>query len=103
MVMDADFGQLKHRADFNLAGLSFSPAELAEEINKHIPAFEIEYEPDYGQAIADSWPRTIDDRAAREEWGWQPAYGLSMMVGDMLHKLGEKLDAPRQWVALQAD
>jgi nucleoside-diphosphate-sugar epimerase len=96
MAMDADFGQLEHHADFNLAGLSFSPAELAEGIKKHIPAFEIEHKPNYRQAIADSWPCTTDNRAAREEWGWQPAYGLSTMVGDMLHKLGEKLEAQRR-------
>lgn len=87
MLMDADFEQLEHHADFNLAGLSFSPAELAAEIKKHIPEFEIAYEPDCRQEIADSWPRTIDDRAAREEWGWEPTYDLSTMVKDMLANL----------------
>lgn len=92
MLMDADFDQLEHHADFNLAGLSFSPAELAAEIKKHIPEFEITYEPDYRQEIADSWPRTIDDRAAREEWCWEPAYDLPTMVADMLSKLQSRLD-----------
>jgi nucleoside-diphosphate-sugar epimerase len=91
MLMDADAEQLDHHADFNLSGLSFSPAELAAEIKKHIPEFEITYEPDYRQEIADSWPCTIDDSAAREEWGWEPQYDLSAMVADMLEKLQRKL------------
>ncbi|MBS3783767.1 MAG: NAD-dependent epimerase/dehydratase family protein [Anaerolineae bacterium] len=91
MLMDADFEQLEHHADFNLAGFSLSPAELAAEIKKHIPEFEITYEPDYRQEIADSWPCTIDDSAAREEWGWEPAYDLPAMVEDMLEKLKKRL------------
>jgi nucleoside-diphosphate-sugar epimerase len=89
-LMEADSAALKHHADFNLAAMSFSPAELAAEIRKHIPEFTCEYEPDYRQQIADSWPRTIDDSAAREEWGWEPVYDLSAMVVDMLEKLGRK-------------
>ena len=92
MLMDAPFDQLEHHADFNLAGLSFSPEELAAEIRRHIPDFEITYEPDYRQEIADSWPRTIDDRVAREEWGWEPAYDLPAMVEDMFEKLRERLE-----------
>jgi nucleoside-diphosphate-sugar epimerase len=91
MLMDADLDQLEHHADFNLSGLSFSPAALAAEIKKHIPEFEIAYEPDYRQEIADSWPCTIDDSAAREEWGWEPQYDLSDMVADMLEKLRRRL------------
>jgi nucleoside-diphosphate-sugar epimerase len=90
-LMDADPDQLEHHADFNLSGLSFSPAELAAEIRKHIPEFEITYEPDYRQTIADSWPCTIDDSAAREEWGWEPQYDLPAMVADMLEKLQRRL------------
>jgi nucleoside-diphosphate-sugar epimerase len=90
MLMEADLSRLKHHADFNLAGLSFSAGELAAEIKQHIPEFVCEYEPDFRQAIADSWPRTIDDSAAREEWGWQPQYDLPAMVKDMLEKLGKK-------------
>ena len=90
MLMEADLARLKHHADFNLAGLSFSAGELAAEIKQHIPEFVCEYEPDFRQAIADSWPRTIDDRSAREEWGWQPEYDLAAMVKDMLERLGKK-------------
>jgi nucleoside-diphosphate-sugar epimerase len=92
MLMDAPFDHLEHHADFNVAGLSFSPAELAAEIKRHIPSFEITYEPDYRQAIADSWPRTIDDQVAREEWNWEPAYDLPDMVEDMLEKLRSQLE-----------
>jgi nucleoside-diphosphate-sugar epimerase len=91
MLMEADFDQLEHHADFNLAAISFSPAELAAEIKQHIPEFEIEYRPDYRQEIADSWPHTIDDSAARAEWGWEPKYDLAAMVEDMLTKLRKKI------------
>jgi nucleoside-diphosphate-sugar epimerase len=90
MLMEADLSGLKHHADFNLAGLSFSAGELAAEIKKHIPEFVCEYKPDFRQEIADSWPCTIDDSAAREEWGWEPQYDLVAMVADMLEKLGKR-------------
>ncbi len=90
MLMETDFSRLKHHTDFNVAGLSFSAGELAAEIRKHIPDFVCEYKPDFRQQIADSWPRTIDDSAAREEWGWEPQYDLPTMVKDMLEKLGRK-------------
>ena len=89
-LMEADLARLKHHADFNLAAMSFSPAELVAEIQKHIPEFVYEYKPDFRQEIADSWPRTIDDSAAREEWDWEPEYDLAAMVKDMLEKLGQK-------------
>jgi threonine 3-dehydrogenase len=89
-LMDADFDQLEHHADFNLAAFSFSPADLVAEIQKHIPDFTVAYRPDYRQKIADSWPRSIDDSAAREEWGWEPAFDLSAMVADMLERLGRR-------------
>ena len=89
-LMEADLAGLEHHADFNMASMSFSAGELAAEIKKHIPEFTIEYQPDYRQAIADSWPRTIDDRAARKEWGWQPSYDLASMTADMLEKLGQR-------------
>ena len=90
-VMEVDLAQLKHHTDFNLAAFSFGPAELVAEIQKHIPEFTCDYKPDYRQEIADSWPRTIDDSAAREEWGWEPEYDLAGMVKDMLEKLGRRL------------
>lgn len=90
-VMAADLSQLEHHTDFNLAAMSFSPAELVAEIQKHMPEFTCEYKPDFRQAIADSWPRTIDDSAAREEWGWKPQYDLAAMVTDMLEKLERRL------------
>lgn len=86
-LMEADLARLKHHTDFNLAAMSFSAGELAAEIQKHIPDFEVSYEPDFRQAIADSWPRSIDDSAARQEWGWQPDYDLPAMVTDMLARL----------------
>jgi nucleoside-diphosphate-sugar epimerase len=89
-LMGADLSKLKHHADYNLAAMSFSPKELVAEIQKHIPEFTCEYKPDFRQAIADSWPRTIDDSAAREEWEWEPQYGLAAMVKDMLGKLGKR-------------
>jgi nucleoside-diphosphate-sugar epimerase len=92
MLMEADFDQLRHHAEFNIAALSFCPEDLADEIRKHIPEFAITYKPDYRQQIADSWPCTIDDSAAREEWGWEPAYDLPAMVEDMLEKLERKLE-----------
>ena len=90
-LMEADLSGLKHHSDFNLAAMSFSPAELAAEIKKHIPEFTCEYQPDFRQAIADSWPMTIDDSAAREEWGWEPSYDLAAMTADMLEKLGQRI------------
>ncbi|GAB4285113.1 MAG: L-threonine 3-dehydrogenase [Marinilabiliales bacterium] len=89
-LMQADFNKLKHHSDFNVGAMSFSVAELAESIKKHIPDFEITYEPDFRQAIADSWPNDVDDSAAREEWGWKPDYDLEAMTEDMLKVIGEK-------------
>ncbi len=90
-LMEADFNRLKHHCDFNLAGMSFSAEELALEIKKHIPEFTYEFHPDFRQEIADSWPKRIDDSAAREEWGWEPKFDLSTMVTDMLSRLRQKL------------
>jgi len=92
-LMEADFSKLKHHTDFNLTAMSFSARELAEEIKKYIPDFECEYKPDFRQKIADSWPRSIDDSAAREEWGWKPDYDLEKMVKDMIEKLQKKYKA----------
>jgi len=89
-LMTAPFGQLKHHSDFNVGSMSFSAGQLAAEIAKHVPGFECIYEPDFRQAIADSWPSSIDDTAAREEWGWSPSYDLASMTNDMLDKLGKR-------------
>ncbi len=91
-LMEADGSRLKHRNAFNVTAMHFTPQELANEIKKHIPEFEIEYDVDpVRQAIADSWPNHIDDTSAREEWGWMPKYGLEEMTEDMIEKLGIKL------------
>ncbi|MGD1994463.1 MAG: NAD-dependent epimerase/dehydratase family protein [Anaerolineae bacterium] len=89
-IMEVDAADLEHHANYNVAAMSFRPSDLVTEIQKHIPEFVCEYNPDYRQEIADSWPRTIDDSAAREEWGWQPDYDLAAMAADMLEKLSEK-------------
>ena len=90
-LMEAPLENLVHHSDFNLGAMSFSAEELAASIKMHIPEFECTYEPDFRQAIADSWPRSVDDSAAREEWGWKPDYDLPAMTKDMLEKLRIKL------------
>jgi nucleoside-diphosphate-sugar epimerase len=72
--------------------MSFDVTELANSIKKYIPDFEISYEPDYHQAIADSWPNSVDDSAARQEWGWQPGYDLDAMTRDMLNAVRKKYE-----------
>ena len=89
-LMEADSDRLQHHADFNLAAMRFSAGELAAEVKKHIPDFKCEYQPDARQAIADSWPRSLDDRAARREWGWEPRYDLAAMTAEMLDSLGKR-------------
>jgi nucleoside-diphosphate-sugar epimerase len=89
-LMDADISKLKHHCDFNLTAMSFSAGELADEIRKYIPKFKCDYKPDFRQAIADTWPKTIDDSTARKEWGWKPDYDLEVMTKDMLEKLGKR-------------
>ena len=91
-LMEADPARLIHRNAFNVTAMSFTPTELAAAIEKRLPGFRIEYEIDpVRQAIADSWPRSLDDSAARAEWGWAPEYGLDAMVDDMIEKLSLKL------------
>jgi nucleoside-diphosphate-sugar epimerase len=86
-LMEADFDKLEHHGDFNVGSMSFSAGELAAEIRKHVPGFKVTYEPDFRQAIADSWPQSVDDSAARKEWGWDPSYNIDSMTRDMLEKL----------------
>ncbi len=87
-LMEADPERLEHRNAFNIAAMSFTPEELATEIRRHMPEFLIDYEVDpVRQAIADSWPNSVDDSAASREWGWAPTHDLESMVADMLDHL----------------
>jgi nucleoside-diphosphate-sugar epimerase len=91
-VMKADAGGLGHRNAYNVTSMSITPQELADEIARQLPGFEIDYHVDpVRQAIADSWPRSIDDAAARADWGWQPRFGLEAMTEDMIARLTERL------------
>ena len=91
-LMEADEAKLVHRNSFNVTAMNFTPEELAAEIRRHIPGFEIRYEIDpVRQGIADSWPNSLDCSAARTEWGFSPQYSLSAMVADMLSKLKARL------------
>ncbi|MGL4730677.1 MAG: L-threonine 3-dehydrogenase [Clostridium sp.] len=90
-LMEADSSKLKHRNAFNITAMSFEPTQIAEAIKKHIPEFEIEFKPDpVRQAIANSWPNSIDCTSAKEEWGFKAEYDLEKMTKDMLEKLKEK-------------
>ncbi|WP_299826315.1 NAD-dependent epimerase/dehydratase family protein [uncultured Pontibacter sp.] len=86
-LMHAPAEQVKVRSSYNLSAMSFSPKEIAASIQKHIPEFEITYKPDSRQQIADSWPQSIDDSAAQQDWNWKPAYDLDAMTADMLLNL----------------
>lgn len=91
-LMEADPEHLAHRNAFNVTAMSFTPEQLAREIRRHVPELAVDYEVDpVRQAIADSWPDAIDDSAAREEWGWKPAYDLASMTNDMLEQLRVRL------------
>lgn len=86
-LMEADAAKISVRTSYNLAGMSFSPKEISEEIKKHIPDFSISYQPDYRQHIAESWPQSIDDSVARKDWGWKEEFDLAAMTSDMLSNL----------------
>ncbi|MEI7471107.1 MAG: NAD-dependent epimerase/dehydratase family protein [Chitinophagaceae bacterium] len=86
-LMEAPVNKIKVRTSYNLAGMSFSPKEIAAAIQKHIPSFSITYKGDYRQAIANSWPQSIDDSVARNDWGWKEEFDLDAMVKDMLNNL----------------
>lgn len=93
-LMEAPTEQVREHHAYNLGGISFTPAQLALEISQHVPGFTLECVPDFRQDIAQSWPRSIDDRAARTDWGWNPHYDLPTMVADMLHHLRRSLAIP---------
>jgi nucleoside-diphosphate-sugar epimerase len=86
-LMEAPAERVRERGSYNLAGLSFTPREIADEIARHVPGFALSCEPDFRQAIADSWPQVIDDAQARADWGWSARFDLRAMVADMLANL----------------
>lgn len=89
-LMDAPSERIAIRTSYNLGATSFTPAQMAESIREQIPDFQISYEPDYRQEIADTWPESIDDSKAREDWGWEPRYGLEEITTEMLTRLGSE-------------
>lgn len=90
-LAEAPLSNLKHHCDFNVSAMSFTAGELASAIKEFIPEFTCEYKPDERQSIADSWPSSIDDTSAREEWGWMPTYDLRSMTEDMIQKLSARI------------
>ena len=90
-IMEAPAEKIKIRSSYNLAAISFTPEVLAGEIKKHVKNFKISYEPDFRQAIAESWPSSIDDTAARKDWGWDHAFDLEKMTTTMLDGVGKTL------------
>ncbi len=86
-LMESPKEKITIRSAYNISGMSFCPSEIASEIKKHIPEFEITYLPDFRQAIADSWPKSLDDSIAQKDWGWQPEYDLEKMTSDILKHL----------------
>lgn len=86
-IMQAPKENIKIRSSYNVAGMSFSPKEISEEIKTHFPNFKISYLPDYRQAIADSWPQSINDTSAKNDWSWEPKFSLQKMTTDMLFHL----------------
>lgn len=90
-IMEADPSKLVHRNSFNIASMSFEPNTIYQNIRKYLPEFEMQYQVDpLRQDIAESWPNSLDDTCAREEWGWKPEYDLDAMTQDMLAKLKER-------------
>ena len=91
-LMEADENKLTIRSSYNVNGISFDPKELASEIKKSIPDFEITYNPDFRQAIAESWPQSIDDSVARKDWNWHHEYDLEKMTKIMLMEVKKNHD-----------
>jgi nucleoside-diphosphate-sugar epimerase len=86
-LMDSPAENIEVRSSYNLGSMSFTPADMAESIRKHIPGFGISYAPDFRQEIADSWPSSIDDSEAREQWRWKPEFNLDQTTEEMLGNL----------------
>ena len=93
-LMETPSRQVKIRSSYNLAGVSFTPEEIGKEISKHIPNFEISYNSDFRQKIADSWPHSINDEHAKNDWGWRLKYDLEKMTKDMIFNLKKKCKTP---------
>ena len=89
-LMEAPSSKIKLRTGYNLAGMSFSPEEVTQSIQAHYPDFKVSFEPDFRQNIADSWPKSIDDSCAQNDWDWQPKYDLAKMTADMILNLRKK-------------
>ena len=86
-IMQANVKDIQIRTSYNISAMDFTPEELAKEIRKHIPKFTMSYHPDFRQAIADSWPQTINDSYARRDWNWNQRYDLSLMTKDIIKNL----------------
>lgn len=91
-LMEANENKLSIRSSYNISGITFDPKELSDEIKKSVPGFEITYKPDFRQAIAESWPQSIDDSVARNDWNWKHEYDLEKMTRIMLAETGKKLE-----------
>jgi nucleoside-diphosphate-sugar epimerase len=86
-LMEAPAEKVHVRSSYNISAMSFCPQEIAQAIQKHIPEFSITYNPDFRQSIADSWPKSIDDSAARNDWGWRPEFDLEKMTSEIIRNL----------------
>jgi nucleoside-diphosphate-sugar epimerase len=89
-LMEAPKENIKTRTAYNIGAMSFNPGEIFAEIKKVYPTFEVEYQPDFRQDIANKWPKSIDDSEARNDWNWEPKYNLKLMTAVMLEKLEDK-------------
>ena len=89
-IMESDSGSIKVRSSYNLGSMSFTPKQAADSIKEHIPEFEVSYVPDFRQQIANSWPSSIDDSAARRDWGWKPSFDLQNTTEAMLENLSHE-------------
>ncbi len=93
-LMEAPAEKIKVRHSYNVAAMSFSPAEIGAAIQQHLPSFEMMYTPDYRQEIANGWPQSIDDTVARNDWGWKEEYDLQAMTADMISNLRQQKNMP---------